>query len=624
MLPVADSNIAHHVKIRKGDIDSAWKKADAIIEHYFSMPQSDHIAMETRNVRAEISEDGTVNIYTSTQAPFGVKEEVSKVFSIPEGKVIVHTPLVGGAYGGKASVQLEFLAYLASNAVGGRMVRIVNPREQDIASSPAKLGFEGKIKLAARKDGKITAMESTYHVDCGAYADTGPRMTRATATDCSGPYNIENLYCDAFSIYTNHSYATSFRGFGHGASTFAVEGAIDKLAKEINIDPLEFRRINAIKSGDTAPTGQEVTTSNAGDIEECILRLKDIIELDKGNKVTTEDGMIRAKGIACFWKTSSSPADASSGMLITFNADGSLNMNFGATEIGPGTKTIMAQILAKKMKMDVSDINVYMDVNTQTTPLHWKTVASMSTFMIGNATVAAADDLIKQIKELGAKILKCNIEDLDIRNKRVFITESPHIFLDFKDIVHGYAYKAGPGLYGQILGRGTYIMKDIIPLDSETGEGRSGTSWTVGAQAVEIEYDPRLHTYRLLKAVTVADIGQVINSRTARGVVTGGMSMGLGLATREELLHDKNGVLQNTSLRTYKVMHYGEQPEYIVDFIETPQLDAPFGARGIGEHGVIGMPYAFSNAISIATGESFNKTPISPEMIWERKTGGEV
>src|SRR5699024_10168624 len=508
-----------------------------------------------------------------------------------------------------ASVQLEFLAYLASNAVGGRMVRIVNPREQDIASSPAKLGFEGKIKLAARKDGKITAMESTYHVDCGAYADTGPRMTRATATDCSGPYNIENLYCDAFSIYTNHSYATSFRGFVHGASTFAVEGAIDKLAKEINIDPLEFRRINAIKSGDTAPTGQEVTTSNAGDIEECILRLKDIIELDKGNKVTTEDGMIRAKGIACFWKTSSSPADASSGMLITFNADGSLNMNFGATEIGPGTKTIMAQILAKKMKMDVSDINVYMDVNTQTTPLHWKTVASMSTFMIGNATVAAADDLIKQIKELGAKILKCNIEDLDIRNKRVFITESPHIFLDFKDIVHGYAYKAGPGLYGQILGRGTYIMKDIIPLDSETGEGRSGTSWTVGAQAVEIEYDPRLHTYRLLKAVTVADIGQVINSKTARGVVTGGMSMGLGLATREELLHDKNGVLQNTSLRTYKVMHYGEQPEYIVDFIETPQLDAPFGARGIGEHGVIGMPYAFSNAISIATGESFNKTP---------------
>lgn len=164
-------------------------------------------------------------------------------------------------------------------------------------------------------------------------------------------------------------------------------------------------------------------------------------------------------------------------------------------------------------------------------------------------------------------------------------------------------------------------MKDLIPLDSETGEGRSGVSWTVGAQAVEIEYAPNLYTYRLIKAVTVADIGQVINSKTARGVVTGGMSMGLGLATREELLHDEKGRLENSSLRTYKVMHFGEQPEYIVDFIETPQLDAPFGARGIGEHGIIGIPYAFANAISIATGEDFNTTPISPEMIWKRKEG---
>lgn len=622
--PIAHSNIAHEVKIRKGNIDSIWEDCDVEVEYEFSIPQSDHLAMETRNARAKISSDGTVHIYTSSQAPFGVKEELSKNFKIPEGKVIVYTPLVGGGFGGKASITLEYLAYLGSNAVGGRMVRISNSREQDMASSPAKLGAKGKVKLGARKDGKLLAMKSVYYVDCGAYSDTGPRMTRAIATDCSGPYNIENVYCDAFTVYTNHTYATSYRGFGHGASTLGIEGALNKLAKNLDMDSFELRRINAIKSGDISPTGEQITLSNSGDLQSCILRLKDLIKWEEGNRIITKDGKIRTKGISCFWKTSSSPINASSGVILTFNSDGSINMNFGATEIGPGTKTIMAQILAEKLKMKVEDINVYMDVNTQVTPLHWKTVASMSTLMIGNATIAAGDDLVKQLKEVSAKILKCNIDDLDIKDKRVFVTKKPHISLEFQNLVQGYEYESGPGIYGQILGHGTYIMNDLIPLDKETGRGKSGVSWTVGAQAVEVEYDPELYTYRLIKAATVADIGKVINPKAARGVVMGGMSMGLGLGTREEFVYDKNGILQDTSLRTYKLLHFGEQPEYIVDFIETPQLDGPFGARGIGEHGILGMPSALIDAISLATEEEFNTIPISPELIWKTKTGEKI
>src|SRR5699024_8910126 len=285
MYPIANSNIADKTKIRKGNMETAWSQCDAVVEYSFNMPQSDHIAMETRNARAEISSDGTVNIYTSTQAPFGVKEEVSKVFAIPEGKVIVHTPLVGGAFGGKASVSLEFLAYMASWKVGGQMVRIANPREQDISSFPSKLGAEGRVRLGARKNGTIKAMESTYHVDIGAYADTGPRMARAIATDCSGPYNIENIKCDVYSIYTNHNYSTSFRGFGHGASTFGVEGAIEKLAKELDIDSLELRKINAIKPDDLAPTRDRISLSNTGSLEPCLEKLKEIINWDEGSRI---------------------------------------------------------------------------------------------------------------------------------------------------------------------------------------------------------------------------------------------------------------------------------------------------------------------------------------------------
>ncbi|NMA95221.1 MAG: xanthine dehydrogenase family protein molybdopterin-binding subunit [Clostridiales bacterium] len=622
VIPIANTNIADCTRIRKGNMAYAWRQCEKIVEYNFTMPQADHLAMETRNARAEISPDGVVNIYTSTQAPFGVKEDISKAFNIPEGKVIVHTPLVGGAFGGKASTSLEYLAYMASYKVGGRMVRIANPREQDIGSFPCKLGAKGKVRLGATKDGIIKAMECTYYADCGAYMGTGPRMVRAMASDCSGPYNIENIHCDAYSVYTNHNYVTSFRGFGHTVSTFGLENAIKKLAQELEMDELELRKLNAIKPGHLNPTMAKITASNTGNLESCLNRLRELIKWDEGSRIELDDGKILAKGISCFWKTSSSPVNATSGVLLTMNSDGTVNMNFGATEIGPGTKSIMAQILAEKLKMKTQDINVYMSVNTQTSPKHWKTVASMSTIMIGNATIAAAKDLICQIKEVASMVLKCRPIDLDIGDKKVFMIDDPSIFLDFEEIALGYKYEKGPGIYGQLIGRGSYVMRQLIPLDIETGEGKSGVSWTVGAQGVEIEYDPRLYTYRLRKAITVADIGKVINIKTAEGVVMGGMNMGLGLATREKFTYSEKGQLQDTSIRTYKVIHLGEQPEYIVDFIETPQEDTAFGARGIGEHGLIGMTGAFANAISNATGMEFNTIPITPEIIWEKKIGG--
>ena len=620
--PIADSNISNHVKIRKGNMEYAWQESDVIVEYEFSMPQTDHLAMETRNAKCKISPDGTVDIYTSTQAPFGLKEEISVTYSIPEGKVIVHTPFVGGGFGGKASVTVEFLAYLASLAVGGKMVTIANTREEDISSAPSKLGAEGRLKLGATNDGKITALECIYYVDSGAYANTGPNMARAIATDCSGPYNIENLSCDSYCVYTNHNYATSFRGFGHGASTFGIEMAMNKLARSLGMDPLELRSINAIKEGNLSPTQNLMTLSNTGDLEKCISNLKGIMDWDAGNKRITDKGSIISKGISCFWKTSSSPTDAGSGVVLICNKDGSISANFGVTEIGPGMKTTIGQIIAEKMKMDINDIHVFMEVDTRVTPKHWKTVASMSTFMVGNAAINACEDLINQIKEVASIILKCPPSNIAIENKRAFIKADPSKFVEFKDISHGYKYKDGPSIYGELIGRGNYIVENLLRLNSDTGAGKSGVSWTVGAQGVEIEYNPKTHTYRLLKASTVVDAGKVINPKMAKGVIMGGMSMGLGLATREEFVYNENAILEDTSIRTYKVMHFGEQPEYIVDFVESPQMDAPFGARGIGEHGILGIPAAFADAIQLATEKEFNKIPILPEQIWKTVRGG--
>lgn len=617
--PIPNTNICHTCKVRKGDMQKGWTESEVTIECSFTLPQSDHAAMETRTATCIVMPDGRAIIKSSTQAPFSVKEEISEYFNVPEGNVIVRVPFVGGGFGGKAPVQLEVLAYMAARTVPGKSVKIANTREEDIVTSPCHIGIMATIKLGAKKDGKITAAEMTFHVDCGSYAEIGPKMTKAILVDSAGPYLIENMQVDCDTVYTNHSYTTSYRGFGHTSHAFCLERMMDKLATTLQIDPFEIRKMNALKEGDLTPTQVKVTLSNTGNLGECLTKLKTLIHWDEGIKIQESNGLIRAKGIACFTKTSDSKTNSRSSVLLNFNKDGSINLTCGVIEMGPGMKTTMAQILAEKMKMSIDRIFVKMDVDTETTPKHWKTVASMTTILAGRAVLNAADDVIHQLISIGAVVLRCPPEDLEVAEEKVYVRADPSLYVAFKDLVHGYEYPNGNSVMGPIIGRGSYIMNHLTLLDPETGKGKPGLSWTVGAQAVEVEYDAKQHTYRLLRAATVIDAGKVLNPKTAKGIVMGGMSMGLGLGMNEAFLYDTNGIMQNTSFRTYKMLRYGENPDYIVAFVETPQIDTPFGARGISEHGIIGMPAALANALSLAAQVDITTIPISPEHIWEKK-----
>jgi CO/xanthine dehydrogenase Mo-binding subunit len=622
--PKQNSNICHHVQIRKGDIAKGFAESDIIVEASYTLPQSDHVAMEPRNARAKILTSGEVVITASTQAPYSTVKMISRNFNLGEQDITVKTPLVGGGFGGKASIQLEILAYLASRAVGGKLVKIVNTREADLITSPCKIGCEGWVKLGSTADGQFKALEIRYLIDVGAYADTGPRMAEAAAVDGTGPYRIDNVWGDSYAVYTNHPYVTSFRGFGHVSAAFCIERTIDKLANTLGLDPLVIREENIIKPGDTTSTQVEVTSSNVGDLSKCLAKLKQAINWQEGTRIDVGNGKIRAKGISCFWKTSSSPTDASAGVILTFNKDGSLNINTGAVEFGPATKTTAAIILAERLKMDVNRIRVFMDVDTRVSPHYWKTVASKSTFIIGNAVLAAAEDLIKQLRSIGAVVLNCSPDDLEMANEWVYMRNNPQKFVAFKDIVHGYKYPNGNSIGAQIIGKGSYIMADLAPLDPMTGKGKPGPYWTPGVQAVEIEYDPRDFTYRFIKAATVIDVGKVITPKTAKGLIMGGMCMGLSLASREEFIFTNTGVVENTSLRTYKTIRYGQVPEYIVEFVETPCTDGPYGARGLAEHGILGMPSALANALSVAAQAELDYLPLIPEYIWQTKTGGIV
>lgn len=619
VLPKPGTNIANHSKIRKGNKEKGWNESEVSIEEVFSFSPSDHAAMETRCSLAEITGEGEVIISSSSQAPFMIKRLISEYFKVEIGKVNVLTPLVGGAYGGKASVQLELLAYIASKAVGGRKVKVINSREEDMLTSPGHIGLEAKVKLGATRNGRLKVAEITYLWDGGAYSDKATDLSRAGAVDCTGPYHIENIFCDSLCMYTNHPYAAPFRGFAHSEVLFAFERTMDSLAQKLGIDPLVLRNLNAIKPGDTTPTQVRLNSSTVGNLPGCINELKKLMNWEEGAFKRISENKIIAKGISCIWKNSTIDTNASSGVVLTFNSDGSVNVNSGVVEIGTGTKTVLAQMVSDQLTIDINKVYVQMYVYTKSTPEHWKTVASRGTLMAGRAVSKACDDAIRQLKTLASTVLKAPVEDMEIKNETVFWKEEPSKALPFKELAYGYKYPNGSSIGGQIIGRGSYIIPGITNLDKETGEGKPGPEWTVGAQGVEIEYNPINHRYKLLKAFSVIDAGKVLNQKMAEGQVMGAMSMGLAFAGRETFYFDQEGRVQNPQLRTYRPLRYGENPQYICRFLETPHLEAAYGARGLGEHGLLGMPASLGNGLSIAAGVPLNELPLLPELIWRKK-----
>lgn len=308
--PESGTNIASRYRMRKGSTAEAFLRCKSVVERRFFLPPSGHLAMEIRTARAEIAADGQVLITTASQAPYSVREQISEAFLIPSGAIQVCVPFVGGGFGGKAPVMLEILAFLASRSVGGRAVRLTLPREQDMASAPCRMGLEATIKIGADSDGILQAAELTYLLDCGAYTDISPYMAKALAVDCTGPYAIENLSCDALCVYTNHTYATSFRGFSHESLTFCTERAMDMLAREMGMDPLAFRVKNAICPGALTPSQVECTRSLMGDLTQCLEKIRPLSEWDGGAPVPVKGDTVRAKGVACFWKTENPPTDA--------------------------------------------------------------------------------------------------------------------------------------------------------------------------------------------------------------------------------------------------------------------------------------------------------------------------
>ena len=615
--PEPGSNVANRTKIRKGSPAQAFDKAFKTIESKVTIPCGDHVAMERRVAIAEVKKTGEVIITSSTQAPFVVKGLMSVFFNLDPGKIVVKAPMLGGGFGGKAGIQLEGLAYLLSTKVGGRPVKLVNTRENDLLASPGHIGLEANIKLAADKNGKLLAMDMDYFFNSGAYADYAVNISRAAAISCTGPYAVENVRCDSLCVYTNLPFATAYRGFGHIEIGFAVERAMDILAKALDMDPYELRRLNGVKAGDTTPVQSQLNLST-GDIRTCFDEVNKMLGGNVGQVENIGKHTVRVKGISGLWKAPAMPTNTDAGAIITFNSDGSCNIHTGIVEIGQGTKTGLAQVAAQVLSLPIEKIHIEMPVNTKIAPSDWATAASRGLMMAGNAVIEACEDCVNQIKEVASQVLRVPVADLVVENERVFVPDEPHHGLSLAEVALGYVYPNGNAIYGQIIGKGRYIAKNLSDIDAKTGAGHPDLEWTLGAEGVEIDVNTRTGQFKINKAVCCIDVGKVVNPQMAQGQIVGGMAMGIGYTLMEGFKLNSRGQIHNDSLRDFKIMRISDAPDYQVKFLETPQFDGPFGARGLGEQSVIGMPGAISNALSRAVGAELSTIPITAQKVWEK------
>ncbi len=618
--PKPGTNIANHSKLRKGDVEKGFAEAEWIVEREYTNPSVQHVPMETHVAIVEWRVGDDVTIWTSAQSPFTVRNLFCYAFKLPLNKVRVVVPHVGGGFGGKAGIHLEPLVACLSRKAGGRPVKLQATREEEFSLLPCRSALTYRIKTGVRADGKITAQQMTMYWDAGAYADYAVNVTRASGYSAAGPYEIPNAWLDAYTIYTNKPYGTAYRGFGHVEFFWGLERHMELVAEAIGMDPLEFRRKNLLRPGSTTLTGETIT-EHTGNIRTCLDAAATAIgygtltpEEQEHERVT---GHRIGKGVATLHKAPAMPPFTGTAAVIKMNSDGTVLVNLALTEIGQGSVTALAQIAAERLRFPIEKVKLTVEKDTDRDPYDWQTVASKGLILSGNAVVLACEDLLRKAYADAAQVLRADVLDLHHDAEKIFVRHRPDESVTFAELAVGYAYPDGNAIGGPLVGVGRYVAQGLSNLDKETGQGLPALDWTYGAHGVVVDVDPDTGEFDVLQIASAYDVGKVINPGLVRGQCIGGMIQGLGTALCEGYIYDEQGRLLNPSFTDNKIPTAKDLPGVIETIaVETPQLDGPYGARGVGEHPMISVAPALGNAICNATGIELLHMPIRAEDVW--------
>ena len=605
-------NLLKHIKVRKGDLEQGFAESDVILEHTFHTAITDHAFLEPECSIAVPLPDGRMEIYVGSQIPYQDRTQVARVMGWPEERVRVVGQLMGGGFGGKEDVMGQIHSAMLANATQ-RPVKLLFDRHESLVVHPKRHATQIRLKLGAKKDGRLVAMETELYGDTGAYASLGEKvMTRAT-THSAGPYDIPNVRADCYAMYTNNPPAGAFRGFGVTQSAFAVETMMDKLAETLKIDPVELRRMNSLHVGSITNTGQ-VLRESVG-LLECIdrvdaeMRKQDPVpfdpRVDSGNP-----NLVRAWGFAAAYKNTGLGGGAPdiSGADVELYADGTFQVRSSAAELGQGLVTVMRLVVSEEMSVPPEQVRVLV-MDTDLTPNGGPTTASRQTFVTGNASRYAAKTLRDQIAAAMA-------EKFDVRPQQIRF-ENGIVHVNGHSLTYAEVYKEMTEFGQQPRVRYTYEAPKTQPLG--TG-GDMHFAFSFGVQAAEVEVNRLTGEVRVLRVISANDVGMAVNPLGLQGQVEGGVMMGLGNCLTEEFIVE-NGYVVTDHLARYRIPGIMLTPEITSIIVEHPVEAGPYGAKGVGEISSIPTTPAITNAIYNAVGVRVDKLPVDQEVIareiWE-------
>jgi carbon-monoxide dehydrogenase large subunit len=608
LTPRPGTNVANYYRLRKGEGEGGFEEADVVVEGEFLYPFASCAALEPHGSIAWFKEDNTIEVWSSSICPFIIREDLAHAYGLPISQVRVHIPEIGGCFGYKSDITVEqTIAYIAS-FVPGHPVKWVATRKEDFTSTLIGHGIRAKIKIGAKRDGKLVAIKTIIYHSTGAYADTGVNITIGAAHNSTGPYEFPNCEMEGYCVYTNTPPVGAFRGYGHQEAHLATECLMDKLARELGMSPFELRDKNYLGEGKVTALGEHLWKTN-GDIRPCVENVHQAIYA--GEKPAEDDEYYYGRGFAALMKSPKGAPFSTKGCYLKMNHDGSVSVNMSGAEVGQGLRTVVKQVTAEALKVPPEKVQVYREIDTQFSPYEWQTIGSMFTTQGGRAIVRAADKLIAKLKATAAQVLRCDLDLLEYDGEFVFLRSDPSVRVAVPELARGYIHADGITV-GEIAQATADARLPRYSSPDENGQGSMGVSYTFGAQACELRIEKKTGKILIDHFASSFDVGRVINPRQIRGQVVGGVLIGIGAALHELLEIDEEGRVLNPHYFRYHIPTLKEAPKQTVDFVETPGAIGPFGARGLGEHPVIGVAPAILNAIYDATSIEFHDIPITP------------
>ena len=601
-------NLLARPAVRRGDAAWVLDEADVVVDGVWQTQWIEHAYIEPEAGVAWPEADGSITLTVSTQTPYLDRDATARVLGVPPERVRVIQAVTGGGFGGKLDLSVQpYLALAAARF--GRPVRCAFEREESVLATVKRHPYRMRFRLGADEGGHFTAAHAEITGDTGAYASWGPTVITRACIHASGPYAVPHVLAEGRLWYTNNPPAGAMRGFSTPQMAVATEGAIDLLALRLGQDPIELRLRNALRRGAVTATGQ-VLTGSVGLVETLLAVRARRDELARQDPWPAEDGpWLLGEGVASMWygignTALSNPAE----VRLELEPDGGVHLYTSAADLGQGSTTALAQVLAETLDTRLADLRLTVG-DTGRTPDSGKTSASRVVFVVGNAVRDAALELAKTAAAEGAALLGVAPNRVRLRAGRVERIDGLGV-VGLDRVARAIRERDGQWAF-----RG-YFDPRTTPLDAD-GQGTPYQTYAFATQLVQLEVNRATGEVRVRRVIAAHDLGRAINPQAAEGQIEGGVVMGLGFALTEEYLPGRT-----LNFSTYLIPTALEMPEIIPILVETGDPDGPFGAKGVGEPAMIATAPAVLNAISRALGVRLWQLPATPERVFRAARRG--